>query len=116
MENKYTFQRIMRETMQAEGLSQHELARQISVIVGRTIYASAIQKLLKPKPTIPAGDVMLAIARILNTDPNMFVASAYASRYSENELAGMSDFVRKEFEQADAEIQRRIIEMLRKGK
>jgi hypothetical protein len=116
MESKYTFQKIMRDKMRDEGLSQHEIARQISVIVGRTIYASAIQKLLKPKPTIPAGDVMHALARILETDPGMFIASAYASRYSENELLGMSDFVRKEFEQADEDTRRRIIEILRKGK
>lgn len=116
MESTYTFQKIMRDKMKEQDWSQREVARQISNIVGREIFPSAIGRLLKPKPTIPAGDVMHALARIFETDPGMFIASAYASRYSENELLGMSDFVRKEFEQADDATQRQIIELLRAGK
>lgn len=117
METKgYTFQKIMREKMAAEGLGNRELARRISAAVGREIHASTITRLLHPKPTIPAGDVMQALADILQTDVRMFVASAYASRYSPNELLGMSDFVRQEFEKADEATRRRIIEILREGK
>lgn len=116
MKASYTFQKVMRSKMEAEGWSQHELARKVSAVVGRTIFPSAIGNLLKPKPGIPAGDVMQALARILETDPGSFIASAYASRYSQNELLGMSEFVREEFEKADRDTQRRIIEILRQSK
>lgn len=116
MQTGYTFQRIMRDKMEAEGWSQREVARMATTVVGRTVYASQIGDMLRAKPSIPAGDIMQALARLMNADPALFITSAYASRYSANELLGMSEFVREEFEKADEATRRRIIEILREGK
>lgn len=111
----YTYQNIMKRRMKSEKWSQRKVAKFVSDKIGRPVDVAQINRLLKPKPNIPAGDILVALAEIFETDPAMFVASVYSSRYSGNELLGMSDFVREKFEQANDNTRRRVIEILREG-
>lgn len=113
MAEVYAFQEIMNKKMAAEKWSQHEVARRISEKVGRKIHASTITRLLAAKVTIPGGDVLYALAEIFETEPYDFISSVYKSRYAENDLAALSDFVRREFQEASEADRRRILEYLR---
>lgn len=116
MSANYAFQELMEARMKKENWSQRAVADMVTAKVGRKIHASAINRLLKPTPTIPAADVLDALAEIFETDPSSFIRSVYSSRYGTEELTRLGDFVRKEFEQASEADQRRILDILRARK